>query len=61
MKQIFTGRWVYGFGRVAAMATKEKNKSKEVKQRERILVFWEKYGLAATKEKIGNENHQIIR
>jgi len=53
MKQLFIGKYLWGFARVMDLTSKLMHKSKETEKRERILVFWEKYGLDATKDAFG--------
>lgn len=48
MPHIFIGRWLRGFGTFMNLTTQFMDKSEETLLRERILVFWEKYGLQAT-------------
>jgi transposase InsO family protein len=50
MKQLFIGKYIWGFGRVMDLTSKLMHKSKEAERRERILIFWKKYGLDATKD-----------
>lgn len=53
MKQLFIGRRLSGFGRFISITRKLMNKPEEVARREKILIFWEKFGLEATKEAYG--------
>jgi len=53
MKQIFVGRYLWGFNRFIRITSKLMNKSPEVERREKILVFWERFGLEATQEAYG--------
>jgi len=50
MRQIFVGRWIKGFGKVMQYFTREMGKTEEERRREKILFFWKKHGLAATKD-----------
>ena len=53
MKQLFVGRYLRGFNRFISITSKLMNKSEEVERREKILVFWERFWLEATKEACG--------
>ena len=53
MKQLFVGRYLWGFNRFISITSKLMNKPEEVERREKILIFWEKYGLQATKDAYG--------
>lgn len=50
MKQIFVGKYIGKFGKFMRLTSILMNKSKERQRRERILLFWSKYGLAAAIE-----------
>lgn len=53
MKQLFIGRYLWGFARVMSLTQKLMNKSKEAERREQILSFWKKHGLEAVKDAYG--------
>jgi len=53
MRYEYVGRWLSGFGRFISITTKLMNKPEEVERREKILAFWQKFGLEATMEAYG--------
>lgn len=48
MRQLFVGKGLIGFGKLASYSVRQMTKSKEELRREQILYFWKKHGLAAT-------------
>lgn len=49
----YIGKGIWGFARVMSLTQKLMNKSEEVERREKILAFWKRHGLDATKDAYG--------
>jgi len=61
MKIIFKNKWINGFGRVYDYAYKYTHMiTKEAQERLRILQYWRKYGLAATKDAFGAKRSTLF-